>query len=567
MRNTLLGICFLLLTSLASAQVIFFVQQPPGLVGSYDLSVGDWSLSPDMLDPADAVTDTLVFVDDGTVGDSLGCNPLVNGADIAGQIAILYRGTCEFGMKALNAQDQGAVAVVIINNIAGAPILMGEGTTGGASVTIPVVMITQASGSILKSEIEAGNVVAFIGNIAGQFGDNGSVYRQDVLMSRVSANPELVSMNATEFNVQLGCWARNTGFNDQFGVTVTGDVSQSGSSLYNQISAPVDIVAGDSAFITLPDFSQSSYSGVYDITYTVNLGVTDEFPDDNVHSTNFLIGDLISFAHIDPVLEMPINGAHYQPTGATGGYTACINYRDANASRLAAVGLHYSATHALGDSLTDELIEFYVYKWNDVFTGLSDPNITVADIEQVGYAEYSYDSDMTGVNYVEYDDPVIMEDDVRYLFCITTYSDDPFIGFDGVLNYDENMTLNDQPVTLVQDAGTWYVEGFGRDVQCAFGVKTINVLEIGITENPNDAKITPYPNPASDLVRIPIGGMNGIATLTITDLTGRTVSAQQVTLANELLIVDVDGIANGTYSFTLQFATGRSTSFNVVISK
>ena len=93
-----------------------------------------------------------------------------------------------------------------------------------------------------------------------------------------------------------------------------------------------------------------------------------------------------------------------------------------------------------------------------------------------------------------------------------------------------------------------------------------DAANVGIHDTPPYASI-PYPNPASDQLRIPIGGMNGIATLTITDLTGRTVSAQQVTLANELLIVDVDGIANGTYSFTLQFATGRSTSFNVVISK
>ena len=52
---------------------------------------------------------TAVLVDDGTAADSLGCGVLVNNAAISGNIAVVYRGTCEFGVKALNAQNAGAI--------------------------------------------------------------------------------------------------------------------------------------------------------------------------------------------------------------------------------------------------------------------------------------------------------------------------------------------------------------------------------------------------------------------------------------------------------------------------
>ena len=89
-------------------------------MGNYDFTwaepSGGWGC-PDLSDPANAITDTLAFVDDGTAGDSLGCNALVNGTDITGKIAVIYRGACEFGTKALNAENAGAVGAIIVNNV------------------------------------------------------------------------------------------------------------------------------------------------------------------------------------------------------------------------------------------------------------------------------------------------------------------------------------------------------------------------------------------------------------------------------------------------------------------
>ncbi|MEY2738747.1 MAG: hypothetical protein RL259_656 [Bacteroidota bacterium] len=119
--------------------------------------------------PANSVQDTIVVVNDGTTGlnsfnipnEMLGCNPILN--NISGKIAVLFRGNCEFGIKALNAQNAGAVAVVIINNPNSAPFEMGGGTVGG-NVTIPVVMINYTEGVNLIMGTNITPKVIFIGN-------------------------------------------------------------------------------------------------------------------------------------------------------------------------------------------------------------------------------------------------------------------------------------------------------------------------------------------------------------------------------------------------------------------
>ena len=45
------------------------------------------------------------------------CTPLVNEAAIAGKIALVDRGVCGFAIKVKNAQNAGAIGVVVGNNV------------------------------------------------------------------------------------------------------------------------------------------------------------------------------------------------------------------------------------------------------------------------------------------------------------------------------------------------------------------------------------------------------------------------------------------------------------------
>ncbi|WP_449495007.1 PA domain-containing protein [Brumimicrobium salinarum] len=96
----------------------------------------------------------LILVDDGTANSNEGCAPLINALDINGNIAVVYRGSCNFTDKVLNAQNAGALAVIVINNVSTAPIEMG-GTNN--SIIIPAVMISQSDGTILMNAINNGD--------------------------------------------------------------------------------------------------------------------------------------------------------------------------------------------------------------------------------------------------------------------------------------------------------------------------------------------------------------------------------------------------------------------------
>lgn len=89
----------------------------------------------------------------------LGCNPLNNGAELAGNIALIIRGACAFNTKYLNAQAAGAAAIVVYNNV-GAPIAMG-GLSG--AITIPGAMISFSDGNALNQTAATDTVEATLG--------------------------------------------------------------------------------------------------------------------------------------------------------------------------------------------------------------------------------------------------------------------------------------------------------------------------------------------------------------------------------------------------------------------
>lgn len=91
----------------------------------------------------------------GTATDA--CQPLTNGAAVAGRVALVDRGTCTFVVKVANAQAAGAVAVLVADNVAGAPP---AGLAGvNAAITIPSVRITLAEGNAIKAQLALGTAV------------------------------------------------------------------------------------------------------------------------------------------------------------------------------------------------------------------------------------------------------------------------------------------------------------------------------------------------------------------------------------------------------------------------
>lgn len=90
---------------------------------------------------------------------------------LAGKIAIIDRGGCNFTTKAQFAQLSGASAVLVVNNTDGAPFGMSNGDLPVSGLPIPVnptdlvyqipaMMITKADGEAIKAAVAAGQTVS-----------------------------------------------------------------------------------------------------------------------------------------------------------------------------------------------------------------------------------------------------------------------------------------------------------------------------------------------------------------------------------------------------------------------
>ena len=110
------------------------------------------------------ITGDVVLVDDGTANPSEGCNALVNGAELNGKIALVYRGNCAFVDKVQNAQAAGAIATIVINNEPGNPFAM-----SGDAFTNQSVMISEDAGETLVNALGSGLNVTLSPNNASQF--------------------------------------------------------------------------------------------------------------------------------------------------------------------------------------------------------------------------------------------------------------------------------------------------------------------------------------------------------------------------------------------------------------
>lgn len=74
-------------------------------------------------------------------------------ADLTGQAVLIERGACSFYEKAFEAQEAGASAVVLYNNVPG---VINPTVAGDPPITIPVIAISQADGAAISATIVAG---------------------------------------------------------------------------------------------------------------------------------------------------------------------------------------------------------------------------------------------------------------------------------------------------------------------------------------------------------------------------------------------------------------------------
>ncbi len=96
-----------------------------------------------------------------TGATTTGCVALSNAAAVAGNIAYVDRGTCTFKTKTLNAQNAGAIGVIIGNNApGGGPFGMADDATITTPITIPTLSVSTDNGAVIRTTATAQTVTA-----------------------------------------------------------------------------------------------------------------------------------------------------------------------------------------------------------------------------------------------------------------------------------------------------------------------------------------------------------------------------------------------------------------------
>lgn len=104
----------------------------------------------------EGLSGNMVLVDDGTGTPTDACETLQPGS-LAGAIALIDRGTCDFTVKVKNAQNAGAIGAVVGNNVdTEAVIIMG----GNGRFAIPASSVSFNTGQTLKGALAGGEVSA-----------------------------------------------------------------------------------------------------------------------------------------------------------------------------------------------------------------------------------------------------------------------------------------------------------------------------------------------------------------------------------------------------------------------
>ena len=132
---------------------------PVTYVPGVDFFTAEYSGSGDVQAPLQAVDLVLPPAPTANTSDS-GCQPEDFVDFVAGNIALVQRGTCDFSLKAANAFDAGAVGVIIFNEgQEGRQETLGATLGDQFSDPIPVVGTSFAIGDELAALLESGEVV------------------------------------------------------------------------------------------------------------------------------------------------------------------------------------------------------------------------------------------------------------------------------------------------------------------------------------------------------------------------------------------------------------------------
>jgi len=244
------------------------VNSPASIAGNYQ--VGTAGFGPALSFPGQTANVVQASPNDG-------CS-ISNGGAISGKIALIDRGNCNFTVKVKNAQDVGAIAVVIVNNIAGAPPAMGG---FDPAITIPSVSITQTNGDTIKAQLGSGV--------------NATVFRDPATPGGAdpAGRPLMYAPSSLEQGSSVSHWDTSLFPNQLMEPSINGDLTHS-------VDTPQDLTA---ALLRDIGWSITSTAPANTVQFSISGQAVSEAPNTTVHVDVLVTrsGDTSAAATVDYV--------------------------------------------------------------------------------------------------------------------------------------------------------------------------------------------------------------------------------------------------------------------------
>lgn len=505
--------------------------------------------------------------------DSLGCDSVPAGS-MAGKVALVRRGVCEFGLKCLNAEKAGAVAVFVVNDnrvtdTDCTQIGMAAGVNGGA-VTIPAFFASRGMGAFIDNAIKTGTLIEVC----------------LLLPSMKDATADFSYATPVSQHSQLGLMTvnyTNRSGADQLDVVFKADVIDPTGQLTSfttiEDTIPVDAV---DVLINFDEYDVPAIEGKYRVVYSNNKYTTprDTLVREFVQTKyTYATDNLKPNGSVGPSdAQFLAAGLKYQTAGmvVTGPTGLIVEY--------ASFGMGNAAAIAVGDPAAD-IVNVLLYDNDANEDGATDLDASFGDLTAVAYADYTFSNEKADslvypkLESLSGEPTVTLLPDHYYLVSIL---------------YDGNTSASGKSLSFTRSGQVYYPQflniglhtpllldamysGWGgatvvtRLHEAGFKPDSINdPFLTSSTKSPrlSEAKYAVTPNPANDVVRLnlQLESVNKSVAATLIDFQGRAVDTQVVRdFQNGQITFDATKMPSGAYMIWIRTSNEGSTMAKLMI--
>jgi hypothetical protein len=391
--------------------------------------------------------------------DSLAASPLTNAAAINGKVCLLYRGGgINYIQKVQYAENAGAIAVIIVNNVPGDPV--GMGNPGTSTYTIPAVMVSDVNGQLISNQLRA-SVPVFVSLGAWGLGAPHDL----AILPGYQSGPHALAIPSSQLakgtgrtpykNFTAGA-ILNYGTASETNITVrdsvvwnptTGAASTIHQGSYNvsSIGSTDSVRFGFGGSTTSWDIPFTNPStGYFNYNYRLTYGNTDAYPDDNIYNFRQYVTDSIFCkGNYDFTTNSPKVTIGFRPSNATTAWSWGPLYYVADDS-FAARKLQYRISKSTGTPTLDGSETFaLLYKWTDGLGGQPlDSFVEAPELKLVGvgYKAFTTADSSGAVITLPIRDAInpaktVVMDSNSWYWTAAQATSDAFIGVDQSISY------------------------------------------------------------------------------------------------------------------------------------